>query len=213
MDAKSVKTVYNRYAQIYDFFFGKVFAEGRAVAIEIINQILVDGAKVLDVGVGTGLSLPHYKRSLKITGVDISEKMLRIAQKRVAKKKLYHINELLCMDAENLNFPDNSFDSVVAMYVSSVVPNPQKFLSEVERVCRPGGDVIIVNHFASQNFWIGGIEKFFSPLSRFLGFRTHMQESYLLEKTTLKKFRTYKVNIFDQFRVLHLKKNNVLLLS
>jgi phosphatidylethanolamine/phosphatidyl-N-methylethanolamine N-methyltransferase len=128
------------------------------------------GDRVLEVGVGTGISLPLYPRDVRITGIDVSREMLEKARARVARAKLTNIEALLEMDAEAMAFPDASFDKVVAMYVVSVVPRPEKLLEELHRVCRPDGDIFIVNHFQSDNPIIGGLERVLAGFSSQIGF-------------------------------------------
>lgn len=168
MDEGSVLTAYRRWAPVYDKTFGLVATEGRNHAVEIINQ--TEG-KVLEVGVGTGLALPKYKGHLSITGIDLSPDMLEIARKRVAKKGLSNIDGIHEMDASNLEFEDNSFDTVAAMYVMTVVPDPEKVLRELVRVCKPGGQVFLVNHFSHNEGPRAWMERRVAPFGRQLGWR------------------------------------------
>ena len=144
MDERAVLSAYRRWAPVYDKTFGLVAAEGRHHTVEIINR---SQGRVLEVGVGTGLSLPAYKNHLSVTGIDLSPEMLEIADKRVEEEGLTNVEELRVMDAGELDFSDNSFDTVVAMYVMTVVPEPEKVMRELIRVCAPGGQVLLVNHF------------------------------------------------------------------
>src|SRR4029079_4352296 len=134
-DREMVETAYDRWAPVYDLVFGGVFSKGRKAAIAATNKI---GGRVLEVGVGTGISLPQYAANLRIFGTDISEAMLDKAKKRVADLRLKNIEGLAVMDAEKLEFPENSFDVVMAQYVVTAVPNPEKALDEFARVLRPG---------------------------------------------------------------------------
>jgi len=147
MDEDAIKSAYRRWAPVYDHTFGRVAAEGRKHSVEIINQ---SRGRVLEVGVGTGLSLPTYGKHLEIVGIDLSPEMLEKARERVATEGLTNVTGLHEMDASELEFPDASFDTVVAMYVMTVVPDPEKVMRELSRACRPGGDVIIVNHFSAE---------------------------------------------------------------
>ena len=133
MQIEAVKTAYRRYARIYDMVFGAVLQPGRRAVLETLK--LKPGDRVLEVGVGTGLSLPLYPRDVRITGIDVSNEMLERARARVARAGLKNVDALVEMDAEDMTFPDASFDKVVAMYVVSVVPNPAKLLEELHRVC------------------------------------------------------------------------------
>jgi phosphatidylethanolamine/phosphatidyl-N-methylethanolamine N-methyltransferase len=168
MDEAAVRSAYRRWAPVYDTTFGVVAAEGRKHAVEIINA---RSGRVLEVGVGTGLSLPAYKRSLEIVGIDLSPEMLRKARERVAAEGLSNVTGLHEMDAGDLKFPDASFDTVVAMYVMTVVPDPEKVMRELARVCRPGGEVLIVNHFSTEEGMRGWVERRMAPFADKLGWR------------------------------------------
>jgi len=167
MSIAAVREAYRRWAPVYDNTFGLVSTRGRRSAVEMINQRR--GGRVLEVGVGTGLSLPHYGPYLKISGVDISSEMLDKARERVAKHDLRNVEALREMDAANLDFSDNSFDIVVAMYVMTVVPNPERVMQELERVCAPGGEVMIVNHFSQDEGARGWVERKMAPYADQLG--------------------------------------------
>lgn len=170
MDAEAVRTAYRRWAGIYDRMFGKVFEAGRSAAVERINR--QGGQRVLEVGVGTGLSLPQYRRDNRIVGIDLSTDMLKIARQRQADLNLANVDALLEMDAGQLAFADDSFDVVVAMYVMTVVPDPPAALAELERVCRPGGQILIINHFeALEPGPRRMVERALGRFSRDLGWR------------------------------------------
>jgi phosphatidylethanolamine/phosphatidyl-N-methylethanolamine N-methyltransferase len=168
IDEDAVRSAYRRWAPVYDHTFGWVAAEGRKHSVEIINQ---GNGRVLEVGVGTGLSLPAYGRNLEIVGIDLSPEMLEKARERVAAERLRNVAGLHEMDASDLKFPDASFDTVVAMYVMTVVPDPEKVMRELSRVCRPGGDVIIVNHFSAEEGMRGWVERRMAPFADMLGWR------------------------------------------
>src|SRR5262245_46442126 len=138
-DRETVEQAYDRWAPIYDLVFGGVFSKGRNAAIQATNNI---GGRVLEVGVGTGISLPLYSSNVRIFGTDISEAMLKKAKQRVAQARLKNIEGLAVMDAEKLEFPDDSFDVVMAQYVVAAVPNPDAALDEFARVLPPCGDMI-----------------------------------------------------------------------
>ena len=142
-----VTKAYGRWAPVYDVVFGAVFDRGRQAAIEAAERI---GGRILEVGVGTGISLPDYKRTSRLCGIDISEPMLRKAQERVAELGLSHVEGLWVMDAEHLTFPDASFDVVVAQYVVTTVPNPEATLDEFARVLKPGGEIILVSRVGAD---------------------------------------------------------------
>ena len=168
IDEEAIRSAYRRWAPVYDHTFGRVAAEGRKHAVEFINQ---GTGRVLEVGVGTGLSLPSYARRREIVGIDLSPEMLEKARERVAEERLTNVTALLEMDASELDFDDAAFDTVVAMYVMTVVPDPEKVMRELSRVCRPGGDVIIVNHFSAEEGMRGWVERRMAPFADMLGWR------------------------------------------
>ncbi len=169
IDLASVRRAYRRHAPYYDLVFGVLLQSGRRRTVECANRL--PSVRLLEVGVGTGLALPHYRSDKRIVGVDISPDMLRWARRRVIDEGLANVEALLEMDAERLEFEDDSFDIVVAMYVASVVPNPPALLGEMQRVCRPGGDILVVNHFADGTGLRGVVERRLAPLSAHLGWR------------------------------------------
>jgi phosphatidylethanolamine/phosphatidyl-N-methylethanolamine N-methyltransferase len=168
-DRETVEQAYDRWAPVYDLVFGGVFSKGRKAAIAATNQI---GGRVLEVGVGTGISLPQYASHLRIFGTDISEAMLRKAKHRVDDLSLNNVEGLAVMDAEKLEFPDNSFDVVMAQYVVTAVPDPEAALDEFARVLRPGGELIILTRVSADAGMRRFIEQRLQPVVRPLGFRT-----------------------------------------
>lgn len=195
MDIRSIEHAYKRYAKIYDFAFGAVFQPGRKAIIERMN--CMTGEHVLEVGVGTGLSLPLYSKNVYVTGIDISSEMLARAQARVKRDRLDNIVRLSVMDAENMAFADNTFDKVVAMYVASVVPDPERLVAEMCRVCKKNGEIIFVNHFHSKNPLLGSFEKLIAPLSQQIGFHPDFSLDHFLEQTGLMATDIHPVNIFN----------------
>lgn len=169
MNIASLQKTYDRYSSFYDLIFGAFFSPGRKQLIDSLQ--FTDDASVLEVGVGTGASLGLYPRQAKLTGVDISADMLQLSEKR-AQKARRPIN-LYAMDAENLEFNDNSFSHVVAMYVVSVSPDPATMVEEMFRVCRPGGEIVILNHFSNDNSLVGRLEKALAPFSSKIGFKPY----------------------------------------
>ena len=172
LDKQGVARAYARWAPIYDVVFGKVFASGRSEAIAAAEKVCgPQGGRILEVGVGTGISLPNYARANRIIGIDLSEPMLRKAQERVALYGLTNVDALAVMDAERMALPDQSFDVVVAQFVITAVPHPEATLDEFVRVTRPGGEIILVNHIGAESGprWL--FELCFAPLARRLGWR------------------------------------------
>ncbi|SEJ61607.1 phosphatidylethanolamine/phosphatidyl-N-methylethanolamine N-methyltransferase [Sphingomonas sp. OV641] len=169
MSTAGVAKAYDRWAPIYDLVFGPVFRQGRADAIRAAERV---GGRILEVGVGTGISLPGYDRRSRIVGVDISEDMLDKARIRVDRLGLDNVEDIRVDDAERLSFGDNAFDAVVAQYVVSACPNPAKALDEFARVCRPGGEIIITTRVSANAGFRGGVEKALMPITSRLGFRT-----------------------------------------
>ncbi len=169
MTTAGVAQAYDRWAPIYDLVFGPVFRQGRASAIRAADRI---GGRILEVGVGTGISLPGYAAGSRVTGVDISEDMLDKARDRVARLGLRNIDAIRVGDAEALDFADQSFDVVVAQYVVSAVAHPARALDEFARVCRPGGEIIITTRVGTEQGVRGAIEKTLMPITSRLGFRT-----------------------------------------
>jgi phosphatidylethanolamine/phosphatidyl-N-methylethanolamine N-methyltransferase len=168
MQIEAVKAAYRRYAKVYDALFGPVLQPGRKAVMEALD--CRPGERVLEVGVGTGLSLPLYPPYVRVTGIDLSREMLDKARMRVGRRQLANVEGLLEMDAEAMDFPDASFDKVVAMYVVSVVQEPARLLAELHRVCKPHGDIFIVNHVRSSNPVVGAVEKSLARFSDQLGF-------------------------------------------
>ena len=177
-DREMVGRAYDRWAPIYDLVFGGVFAKGRHAAITLTNKL---GGRVLEVGVGTGISLPQYAANTRIFGTEISEAMLQKAKQRVAELRLTNVEGLAVMDAEKLEFPDNSFDVVMAQYVVTAVPNPEKALDEFARVLRPGGEIIILSRVSADAGMRRFIEQRLQPVVRQLGFRTEFAWSRYAE--------------------------------
>lgn len=167
IDADAVRSTYRRWAGIYDTVFGGVTSPGRRRAVAAINRL--PAGRVLEVGVGTGLALPHYRREMQVIGIDLSRPMLDKARKRVHEERLRNVLGLFEMDAERMAFADASFDIAVAMYTASVVPNARTLFAEMSRVVRPGGHLLFVNHFAAEDGPRWWVERSMAPLARWLG--------------------------------------------
>jgi phosphatidylethanolamine/phosphatidyl-N-methylethanolamine N-methyltransferase len=169
LDMRTVTKAYARWAPVYDLVFGQVFERGRLTAIEAAERV---GGRILEVGVGTGISLPRYSRACQICGVDISEPMLRKARERVEEFGLTNVEGLWVMDAERLTFPDASFDVVAAQHVVSTVPNPEAALDEFARVLKPGGEIILISRVGAEAGVRRSFEHWFQPAARKLGWRS-----------------------------------------
>jgi phosphatidylethanolamine/phosphatidyl-N-methylethanolamine N-methyltransferase len=168
MQIEAVKAAYRRYANVYDALFGPVLQPGRKAVLEVLE--CRPGDRVLEVGVGTGLSLPLYPPSVRVTGVDLSREMLEKARTRVRRRGLSNVEGLHEMDAQAMDFADASFDKIVAMYVVSVVQEPARLLAELHRVCKPNGEIFIVNHVRSTNPILGAVERGLARFSDHIGF-------------------------------------------
>jgi phosphatidylethanolamine/phosphatidyl-N-methylethanolamine N-methyltransferase len=178
LDRDAVARAYGRWAPIYDLVFGAVFERGRKATIAAAERI---GGRILEVGVGTGLSLPDYSWSNRLIGVDLSAPMLRKARARAAENRLTNVDGLAVMDAQHLGFRDGAFDVVVAQYVITAVPDPEATLDEFARVLKPGGEIILVNHLGAEAGLRARLEHSFAPLARRLGWRPEFRWERLAE--------------------------------
>ena len=174
MDLQAVHKSYARWAPIYDLTFGALTNSGRRRGAALANA---NGGSLLEVGVGTGMSLRHYGPSLRVTGIDASPAMLEKAREKVQAGGYAHVAALAEMDARAMDFGDDSFDHVAALHIMSVVPDPDRVLAEMARVCKPGGYVYIVNHFASDTGFLSVVEKATAPLDHLLGWHSDFQRS------------------------------------
>ena len=168
LDMNAVARAYARWAPIYDLVFGAVFERGRKAAVTAAERI---GGRILEVGVGTGLSLPDYAWTNRVVGVDLSAPMLRKAKTRAKEHRLSNVDGLAVMDARRLGFQDCVFDVVVAQYVITAVPEPEATLDEFARVLRPGGEIILVNHLGAESGLRAAFERAFAPVARRLGWQ------------------------------------------
>jgi phosphatidylethanolamine/phosphatidyl-N-methylethanolamine N-methyltransferase len=191
MDLEKIERVYSNYAGVYDQIFGRIFHESRESAVRRLS--VQPEERILEVGIGTGISLPLYPPHCSVVGIDLSAGMLKKAQKRMETHQLKHV-ELHRMDAGAMEFADNSFDTVMAAYVVTAVPDYRKVVSEMIRVCRPGGRIIMLNHFSNGNKMIAAMERAISPLCKHLGFRTDLALHTVLEGTSLLVTKKEKVN-------------------
>jgi phosphatidylethanolamine/phosphatidyl-N-methylethanolamine N-methyltransferase len=203
LDHASIVEAYRRWAGIYDTAFGGVSSKGRLRAVSLINRL--PGRDVLEVGVGTGLALPHYDRDKRITGIDLSTEMLRKARERTRKDGLAHVEALHEMDAEATPFQDDAFDIAVGMFVASVVPNPQRLLAEMRRLVRPGGDILLVNHFAAAKGPRWWLERAMAPASRALGWHPDFAMDAIFSAEDLARIEVESVPPFGIFTLVRLR--------
>ena len=199
IDSIAVRRAYARWAPMYDLVFGSLVDFGRRQAVDHINA---RHGRVLEVGVGTGVSLPHYRRDLKISAIDLSPEMLARARARIAKHGLENIEEVSEMDASDLAFEAGRFDVVVAMYVLTVVPDPGRVMAELERVCAPGGEVIIISHFAQDEGLRGWAERKLAPLSAALGWRPDFSRDNVMTRSGLRLVEERRMKPFGLFTML-----------
>ncbi len=204
MDEDDVREAYRRWAPVYDYTFGRISTAGRRHAVELING---STGKVLEVGVGTGLSLPEYKSHLDITGIDLAPEMLQKARERVKAEGLKNVTGLHEMDAGNLQFADESFDTTVAMYVITVVPEPEKVMRELARVTKPGGQVLLVNHFSQEEGVRGWVERKMAPFADLVGWHSVFETSRVMGCDDLKLVDRKSLRPWGIFTMMHFVKD------
>jgi phosphatidylethanolamine/phosphatidyl-N-methylethanolamine N-methyltransferase len=203
LDSASIVEAYRRWAGVYDTVFGGVSSKGRVRAVSMVNRL--PGLDVLEVGVGTGLALPYYNRDKRITGIDLSKEMLRKARERTRRDGLTHVQALREMDAEATDFEDASFDTAVAMFVASVVPNPKRLLAEMRRLVRPGGNILIINHFAAARGPRWWLERAMAPASRRLGWHPDFAMDGIFSPEDLARIEAESVPPFGLFTLVRLR--------
>lgn len=191
--------LYSEFAPFYDKVFGKIFYSRLRQVIS--NLHIPRGARVLEVGAGTGTSFPAYPRHCEVTGIDLAPDMLARAQEKIEENSWTHL-KVLEMDALNLKFPDDSFDYVTAFHVVTVVPDPVGMIEEAKRVCRPGGKIVIVNHFTSDFPLLGVLTETLDPVTRRLGWRTNLRLKPFIEATELTVEKAYKLSKLSLYTVL-----------
>jgi phosphatidylethanolamine/phosphatidyl-N-methylethanolamine N-methyltransferase len=187
-----VERVYEKLASVYDLIFGPTLHPGRLVARDRME--IRPGSHILEVGVGTGINASLYPRNCHITGIDLSTSMLDKARERVARERLRHVR-LMEMDAAKTTFADDTFDIVYAPYLISVVPDPVKVAREMRRVCKPGGKIVILNHFRSANAVLSRVERAISPLTVHIGFKSDLDLPAFLAQAELRPESIQKVNV------------------
>ena len=199
LEKRQVKRAYKLYAPAYDLVFDWIFHPGRAAAIRLLD--IRPNEHILEVGIGTGLNLPLYPSRCRITGIDLSEEMLGKAQDKVVELGLGNVT-LKAMDATVMDFGDDEFDSAVATYTISAVPDPIGVLREMRRVVKPGGNIVFLNHFRSQQPVIGRLEDFVAPVCTRLGWKSNLSLDPLLQQVGLVADVSTKVNLFNGWRLI-----------
>jgi phosphatidylethanolamine/phosphatidyl-N-methylethanolamine N-methyltransferase len=192
--------IYRRYADSYDFVFGALFEPGRRAAVKLVND--QPHQRILEVGVGTGLSLSHYRHDARVVGIDVSPEMLAKARQKVARFGLRHVESIDEADAERLAFADSSFDAVVGLYIASVVGDAACFGCELRRVCKANGHIVVVNHFSTGHGPMRAVENALAPLARHIGFHTDFPLEGFLSASGLHVSTVRPINLFGYWTLL-----------
>ena len=195
--------IYGELAPFYDKTFGKIFYSQLEQVIE--NLDIQPGARVLEIGAGTGTSFPAYPTHCEVTGIDLAPDMLERARRKIEKNRWQHL-KVLEMNAQDLQFSDDTFDFVMAFHVVTVVPDPVKMIAEAKRVCKPGGHIVIVNHFTSESPILGRVTEALDPITRWLGWRTDLRLKPFIANTELTVERTYKLTKTSLYTVVMARK-------
>ena len=207
-------SAYARWAPVYDLFFTATMRPGRKAAAAAINALANGGQpiQVLDVGVGTGLELPMFEPHVQITGIDLSEPMLDLARKRVARAGLANVKALRAMDAMALDFQDAHFDAVIAPFVLTVVPDAHRTLDEMARVVKPGGEIVLVNHIGAESGAMATLERWLSHRAAALGWRPELSWSivadWLARHPGITLVERRKLPPLDLFTLIRLRREN-----
>jgi phosphatidylethanolamine/phosphatidyl-N-methylethanolamine N-methyltransferase len=199
LEKRQVERAYDFYAPVYDFVFDWIFAPGRQAAITQLG--LTPSDTILEVGIGTGLNLPLYPPSCRLTGIDLSQEMLDKAVERAQKLAMPNV-VLKVMDATSMDFGDNEFDKAVATYTISAVPDPVAVLREMRRVVKPGGVLVLLNHFRSERWITGQFEDVVAPICTRLGWKSNLPMAPLLEDVGLTPEFVIKMNLFKGWRLV-----------
>ena len=186
-----VRSAYRRLAPVYDWVFGPSLEKGRRTALRAVDAR--PGDSVLEVGVGTGLSLHHWPSECRVTGIDLSPEMLERATKLSQRRGLKNV-KLCAMDAQNMDFPDNHFDKITAMYVVSVVDDPDVLMQEILRVAKPGARVVIINHFEHRHPWVRTIERSIARATGLIGFNAALPVDPVIETEGLRVLEVVPAN-------------------
>jgi len=192
IENKFVEGTYEKLAGFYDVMFGPILHPGRLLALRRMG--IAPGNRVLEVGVGTGINTPLYPRNCRVTGIDLSAPMLEKARERVSRKGISHVR-LMEMDAAHLKFADESFDIVYAPYLVNCVSDPIRVVSEMKRVCKRGGKIVILNHFRSANPVLSRLDRWLSPLTVHIGFKSDLDLPGFLAQADLRPVSIEKVSI------------------
>ena len=199
LEAPHQSRLYSDLAPLYDKTFAKFFYSRERNVIQDVD--IAAGAEILEVGVGTGASFPAYPRDCHVVGIDQAPLMLAQAREKIAKNGWRHL-EVMEMDALNLTFADNAFDYVMAFHVVTVVPDPVRMMAEMRRVCRPGGTIVIVNHFTTESRFWGPITKSLDPITRRLGWSTNLKLRPFLQETGFTECTSYRFSRFSLYTVV-----------
>lgn len=204
LNATDVQKAYRRWAPFYDQTFGKIVEAGVQQTVARANQFK---GRLLEVGVGTGLALPHYAPHLSVTGIDVSADMLAKARQRVGEEGLSNIESLVEMDATALTFEDASFDVATAMYVITVVPDPARVMHEMARVVKPGGTVLVASHFSTQGI-TGVIERGLAKQAPRLGWRPEFPIDTVLVSDKLRLVSLQPIKPLGFFTLLEFRRQS-----
>lgn len=204
LDEASVRRAYSRWAPIYDAVFALPFFTGRRAVARLINRM--PPGRILEAGVGTGMALPLYDRRHRIDGIDLSPEMLARARTRVARRRLDNVASIQEMDAGNLDFPARHFDTVIAMYVMTVVPDPEKVMAEFVRVSRPGASLIVIGHFASTRGLYAWVERRLARYAARIGWNPDFPVSRLTNRTDLRLKSSRKLGPLWLFTLLEFER-------
>jgi len=199
LEKRQVERAYELYAPVYDFIFDWIFAPGRVAAVKHLD--IQRGESVLEVGIGTGLNLPLYPPASRLTGIDLSEEMLDKAVERVQTLAMPNVT-LKVMDATSMDFEDDEFDKAVATYTISAVPDPVAVLREMRRVVKPGGVLVILNHFRSERRIVGWLEDLVAPLCTRLGWKSNLAFGPLLAVVGLEPELVARANMLKGWRLV-----------